>query len=56
MEAGLVLVRPGGGREGAVLAVLGAWGTFQRSCEREAWLCEMGPGDQVDFISDSLPG
>lgn len=49
-----MLVRPGGGRDGAVV-LRGPCGTFHSSWEREAWLWEMGPGDQVDFMSDSLP-
>lgn len=56
VEEGLAgLVRPGGGLEGAVL-LRGPWGTFHSSWDREAWEgWEMGPGDQVDFMSDSLP-
>lgn len=50
-----MLVRPGGGREGAVLLLRGPWGTFHSSWDSEAWLWEMGPGDQVDFMSVSLP-
>lgn len=49
-----MLVRPGGGRDGAV-ELRGPWGTFHNSWDREAWLWEIGPGDQVDFMSDSLP-
>lgn len=30
-------------------------GPFHSSWERGAWLWEMGPGDHVDFISDSFP-
>ncbi|TNN71020.1 hypothetical protein EYF80_018836 [Liparis tanakae] len=54
VEEGLLLVRPGGGREGAAL-LRGPWGTFHSSWDKEDCPWEMGPGDQVDFMSDSLP-
>ena len=47
-------MRPGGGLEGAT-ELRGPWGTFHSSWESEPWLCEMGPWDQVDFMSESLP-
>lgn len=50
------LVRPGGGRVGAAVLLRGPWGTFHNSWDRETWEgWEMGPGDQVDFMSDNLP-
>ena len=51
---GLGVGQAWGGGEGATL-FRGACGTFHSSWESEAWLWEMGPGDQVDFMSDSLP-
>ena len=54
---GFVWVRPGGGLEGAA-ELRGPWGTFHSSWDSEpvASLLEMAPGDQVDFMSGSLPG
>jgi len=53
---GLGLLRPGGGRDGAA-EPRGPGDTCHSSWEEPgASLPEMGPGDQVDFMSGSLPG